>query len=290
MKPAPFVYFEPTSVHEALSLLLEHAPDAQLLAGGQSLVPAMNFRLSRPAVIIDLNSIPDLAYIRDLGGHLLVGAMTRQRVIENSRLIRAAAPLLYQATVHIGHLPIRNRGTIGGSLAHADPAAEYPAAVLALDCEMIVARATGERRIPAEEFFAGALSTVMEPDELLLGLVVPKAPAHSGSAFAEIARRHGDFALSGVAAQVVLSGDSVVAVQLAACGVDAGPVRLAAAESAVLAGGTCAASIKASARLAAGEVEPETDLHGSADYRRRLTAAMTQRALASAVESARLAA
>tara|TARA_R110000787_G_scaffold22903_3_gene66145 strand:+ start:2811 stop:3683 length:873 start_codon:yes stop_codon:yes gene_type:complete len=287
MKPARFVHFSPTSLAEALSLLAEHAPEARVIAGGQSLVPVMNFRLGRPPVLIDLNRIPDLAYIRDDGAALAIGAMTRQRTIENSALVRSAVPLLHQATLNIGHLPIRSRGTIGGSIANADPAAEYPATVLALDCELIVQKQGGTRRIAAADFFEGVLSTAIEPDEILTEIVVPKTPAHSGSAFVEIARRKGDFALAGVAAQVTLSGEAATSVKLAACGVGPGPVRLSGAEAVILADGLSDAALKAGARAAAAEVEPEGDLHGTEVYRRRLTAAMTYRALVQALEMAR---
>lgn len=290
MKPAPFEHVAPATLAEAVALLAEHAPDARVLAGGQSLVPVMNFRLSRPSVLVDLNNVPELAYIRDDGDRLTIGAMTRQRTIENSDLVRAATPLLHAATLNIGHLPIRSRGTIGGSLSNADPAAEYPAAVLALDCEMILLGPSGERRVAAVDFFKGVLATATRPDEILAAIIVPRASAGSGSAFVEIARRHGDFALAGVAAQVTLSGRDPVAVQLAACGVGPGPVRLSGAETKILADGVSDAAIEAAARIAGAEVEPETDLHATADYRRRLTAAMTQRALSKALEKAGMAA
>jgi len=290
MKPAPFIHFVPASLTEALSLLAEHAPEARVIAGGQSLVPIMNFRLGRPPVLIDLNRIPELSFIRDDGDFLAIGAMTRQRTIENSALVRSAAPLLHQATLNIGHLPIRSRGTIGGSIANADPAAEYPATVLALDCELVVQKQGGERRIAARDFFEGVLSTAVEPNEILTEIVVPKAPAHSGSAFVEIARRKGDFALAGVAAQITLSGEAALSVQLAACGVGPGPVRLSAAEAIILSDGLSDAALKAGARAAAREVAPENDLHGTEAYRRRLTAAMTHRALVQALARAREAA
>lgn len=286
MKPAPFVHVAPGTVAEAVALLAEHAPDARVLAGGQSLVPVMNFRLSRPSVLVDLNRIAELAYIRDDGDHLTIGAMTRQRTIENSDLAKQAAPLLHAATLNIGHLPIRSRGTIGGSISNADPAAEYPAAALALDCEMILQGANGERRVAAADFFEGVLATATEPDELLSAIVVPKAPANSGAAFVEIARRRGDFALAGVAAQIELSGKNVVSARLAACGVGPGPVRLSGAEAKLRADDLSDDTVKAAARVAATEVAPETDLHATADYRRRLTAAMTQRAVMQALENA----
>ena len=279
MKPAPFIHLAPTSIKDALALLNEHAPDARVLAGGQSLVPLMNFRLSRPSHLIDLNRIPDLSYIRQNSDHLSIGAMTRERTIENSELVRTHVPLLHEATSYIGHLPIRSRGTIGGSIVNADPAAEYPAALLALDGEMVLHSTRGKRHVPAASFFEGVLSTVLEPDELLAELIVPKTVPGTGSAFLEISRRHGDFALVGIAAQVTMSGETITKVQLAACGVGDGPVRLSNAEHIVLEAGLTELSVKLAARTAADEVNPVNDLHASADYRRRLTAVLTQRAL-----------
>ncbi len=276
MKPARFDYLEPDSIEEAVSLLAAHAPDARPLAGGQSLVPMMNFRLARPAALVDLNRIRELAYVEDRGDHLAIGAMTRERTIENSALVREAAPLLREATIHIGHLPIRSRGTIGGSLANADPAAEYPAAAVALGCELEVRSPRGARRIAAAEFFDGPLSTVMEADELLTEIVVPKAPVGSGSAFVEIARRHGDFALAGVAAQTTPGAG----VRLAACGAGPGPVRLTKTEAALRDG----CSAEDAARVAAAEVDPDDDLHASAAYRRRLVGVMAKRAVATALK------
>lgn len=286
MKPAPFDHCAPTDVDEVLSLLSDHAPDARLLAGGQSLVPLLNFRLSRPSLLIDLNKIPDLAYIRDEGDHLAIGAMTREKAVENSDLVQSTAPLLHEATQNIAHLPIRSRGTIGGSMANADPAAEYPAVATALDCVMVARSVRGERLIDAADFFEDVLTTSLAPDELLAEIRVPKIPAGSGSAFVEIARRHGDFALAGVAAQVTLTGDAVSDIRLAACGVGSGPVRLTAAETVIQEQGVEEEAIAAAAKAASEQVDPSGDLHASEAYRRRLAGAMTARALTKAVERA----
>lgn len=265
-------------------MLAEHAPDARVLAGGQSLVPMMNFRLARPAVLVDVNRIAELAYIRDQGDHLAIGAMTRERAIENSDLVRSATPLVHEATTNIAHLPIRSRGTIGGSISNADPAAEYPATMLALDATLVAHSVRGERRIDAADFFDGVLSTALEPDELLTAILVPKAPPSSGAAFVEISRRHGDFALAGVAAQVTLDGNRITEVRLAACGVGPGPVRLAGAENAVRGQPLSTDVLSAAARAAAAEVDPDSDTHATAAYRRRLAGVMTQRALSKATE------
>ena len=286
MKPAPFNYIVPTSIDEALSLLEEHAPDARLLAGGQSLVPMMNFRLSRPSHLIDLNCIPDLAFIHDNKDHISIGAMTRERTIEESSLVRSTIPLLSEATQHIAHLPIRSRGTIGGSISNADPAAEYPAALLTLDGEMLVRSKKGKRRIKASDFFKGIMDTAIEPNELLVEIIVPKVPPDTGFAFVEISRRHGDYALAGIAAQMTLSGKTVTNLRLAACGVGPCPIRLNDAEKQIFDDGLTEKSIQSAARAAALEIDPETDLHATADYRRRLTAVLTQQALLKAKERA----
>jgi len=286
MKPAPFNHFAPTSVPEAVELLGQHAPDARVLAGGQSLVPMMNFRLARPDVLVDLNRISDLSYIRDDGDCLAIGAMTRERTIENSDLVKSACPLVHDATLNIAHLPIRSRGTIGGSIANADPAAEYPATMLALDATLVAQSVRGERRIAAADFFDGVLSTTLEPDEILTEIRIPKAPANSGAAFVEISRRHGDFAMAGVAAQVTLKGDTFIDVQLAACGVGPGPVRLSDAEIELRGKTVTDGVLSNAARAASAQVDPDGDMHATAAYRRKLAGVMTKRAVIKAAARA----
>ena len=290
MKPAPFMHFAPDNLNDALKLLSEHAPSARVLAGWQSLVPLMNFRLSQPSCLIDINRIPDLAYISDNGNHIAIGAMTRERCIENSELVRNCIPLLHEATSFIGHAPIRNRGTIGGSVANAAPAAEYPAATLVLDCQMILHSVRGIRQVTAAQFFDGIMSTVLEPDEILVELIVPKTVSGCGWAFMEVTRRHGDFALVGIAAKLMLSGKNVTDVQIAACGVGPTPIRLSSAEHEILEQGITDKAVKSAAGAAANEVTPSGDLHATADYRRRLTAVLTSRALLKAQERARISA
>lgn len=281
MKPAPFGLMTPTTTDEALAMLAEHDGEARPLAGGQSLVPMMNFRLARPSVLIDLNRIADLAGVQDGGAYLSIGAMTRWSALENNPDVAASAPLIAAALLNVAHRPIRNRGTIGGSLCHADPAAEMPAVMLALDATLLARSADGEREIPASAFFDGVLSTALEPNELLVEIRVPKPAAGTGAAFQELSRRKGDFALAGVAAQVTQTGDTVADVRLAACGVGDGPVRLSNAEEAYRSGGADAA-----AQAAAEEVDPESDIHADAAYRRKLAAAMTRRALVAAAAQA----
>lgn len=290
MKPARFDHLLPASLDEALTMLAAHAPDARPLAGGQSLVPMMNFRLARPTVLVDLNKIPELAYIRDPGDHLAIGAMTRERAIENSDLVRAASPLLHDATLNIAHLPIRSRGTIGGSISNADPAAEYPATVLALDAVLVARSVRGAREIPAAAFFDGVMTTALAPDEILAEIRVPKAPPGSGGAFVEIARRHGDFALAGVAAQITLDGETVTDIRLAACGVGPGPIRLTVAEDILRAGGLTDPALAEAGRAAAAAADPDGDVHATAAYRRKLAGVMTRRAVEKAAGRARKAA
>ena len=202
MKPAPFQYYAPTTVEEALTLLAENAGDGKLLAGGQSLVPAMNFRLAQPAALIDLNGVPELAYIRTEGGGLQIGAMTRQRSLERSPEVAQVAPLLAATMPYIAHTQIRNRGTLGGSLAHADPAAELPAVMVALDALFHLANLEGRRVLRAADFYQGLFTTALEPEEMLVRIDIPARPQGSGWSFHEFARRHGDYAIVGVAAVV----------------------------------------------------------------------------------------
>src|SRR5881392_4388921 len=283
MKPAPFDYFAPATLDEALALLAEHGGDAKPLAGGQSLLPAMNFRLARPAVLVDLNRISELAYVRAESG-VAIGAMTRQRVVERSDVVARAAPLLAEALPSIAHPQIRNRGTLGGSLAHADPAAELPAVMLALEARFRAQSSTGERSIPVAEFFKGMLETALAPGELLVEIAIPALPARTGTAFLEMARRHGDYALVGVAAVVTLDTKGRChTARIAGFSVGDGPVLLAEAAS-VLAGQPPSEELLRAAGGAAAtrDVDPPSDIHASAAYRRQLVGVLTRRALARA--------
>ena len=286
MKPPRFDYHAPATVDEAVALLARYGGDAKPLAGGQSLVPLLNFRLTRPAAIVDLNRIGALAYIREANGHVALGAMTRQRTIEFSPVVARRLPLLREATRWVGHLPIRSRGTIGGSLAHADPAAEYPAVLTALEGTVVARGPRGERVVQAGDLFETYLTTRLAADELLVEVRLPSMPEAAGYAFEEFARRHGDFAIVGVAAVVVLDGARCVRARLATAGAGAVPLRLRAAEAALERDGVGDEAIRAAARQAAGLVEPDSDLHASADYRRHLTEVLTARALLRARERA----
>ncbi|PYN10075.1 MAG: molybdopterin dehydrogenase [Candidatus Rokuibacteriota bacterium] len=285
MKPPKFEYHAPSTLDEALALLARYNGDAKLLAGGQSLVPLLNFRLARPAALIDLNRITSLAYIREHDGHVRLGAMTRQRAIEFSPVVARRLPLLREATRWVGHLPIRSRGTIGGSIAHADPSAEYPAVLTALEGEVVARGPKGERTLSSGALFETYLTTTLAPDEILTEVRLPVMPEGAGWAFEELARRHGDFAIVGVAAAVWRSGGRVTA-RLATAGAGGTPRRLRAAEEIVERDGLGAAAIEAAGRRASELVEPDADIHASADYRRHLAGVLTERALKRAAERA----
>jgi CO/xanthine dehydrogenase FAD-binding subunit len=290
MKPPVFEYQRPETLDEALSLLAERA-DAKPLAGGQSLIPAMNFRLAAPAILVDLGRLSGLRGVTasDAGG-LRLGAMTTHAMVETSGLVAARAPLLAETLPFIAHPQIRNRGTVGGSLAHADPAAELPAVMLALRATLVLRTLSGERQVQASEFFTGLFATALEPGELLTAVLLP-APARSGWAFEELARRHGDYALVGVAAVLSLDAAGNCAdVRIALLSVGDGPVLAVRAMAALLGQAPTAEAIGAAAELAAGEdIDPPSDIHASAAYRRQLTRVLVRRGLLRAVERARAA-
>lgn len=286
MKPPRFEYEAPTTLDEALGLLARHGEQAKPLAGGQSLVPLLSFRLARPQVLVDLNEIPELAGIRAVDGGLAIGAMTRQRAVETSALVRARCPLLAEAMPLIGHHQIRNRGTIGGSLAHADPAAELPAVVAALGGELVVRRAGGQRVLTAEGFFVSYLTTALEPGELLVEVRLPAPRPGTGAAFLEVSRRHGDFALVGVAATVTLEGGVCRACAVALTGVGPIPVVAGPAAAALVGSRPTPAALEEAGRRVAAAVRPDSDLHASAEYRTHVAGVLTRRALARAVERA----
>ena len=279
MKPVAFDYHAPATVEGAIALLTRYGGEAKLLAGGQSLMPLLNFRLSRPAALVDLNAIPSLAYIREENGEVRFGAMTRQRTIEFSPLVRQRLPLLTEATALVGHLPIRTRGTIGGSLAHADPSAEYPAVLAALDGTVVVRSPRGERALRPSELFQSYLTTSLGPDEILVEVRLPAMAAGAGFAFEEFSRRHGDFAIVGIATMLVGDGQHCATARLATAGAGPVPMRLRSAEEILERDGLSEAAVEAAARRAAELVEPDSDIHASAAYRRNLTRVLTGRAL-----------
>jgi aerobic carbon-monoxide dehydrogenase medium subunit len=289
MKPAAFEYRRPASLDEALALVADFGPDTKALAGGQSLVPAMNFRLARPGVLVDLNRIASLATIEELpDGGLRIGAMARQRAAEQSGAVARRAPLLAEALPWIAHPQIRNRGTVGGSLAHADPSAELPAVMLALDARFIARRRGDGRTISAGDFFTGILSTALADDELLVAVEIPRPAPRTGSAFVEVARRHGDYALVGVAAEVTLDPAGVCArVRIALLSAGDTPVLAAQAMASLSGRRADGAAIDEAARLAADrDIDPPGDIHASPAYRRQLTRVLVTRALRTAFQRA----
>ncbi|MEZ4708198.1 MAG: xanthine dehydrogenase family protein subunit M [Caldilineaceae bacterium] len=282
MKPAPFEYFAPTTLDEALTLLNQHGYDAKVLAGGQSLIPTMNFRLAQPAVLIDLNRIESLFYIAPAADHgVRMGAMTRQRAVERSGLIAQQAPLFTAAMPHIAHAQIRNRGTIGGSLAHADPAAELPAVAVALDARFKLQSIAGERWVNARDFYVGLFTTELEPNEILTEIELPPMQARAGWSIQEVARRHGDYALVGVCAYVTLDESGVCdQAHIVFLSVGEGPTAAGGAQSVLLGERPTTNVIEAVAATAADtDIEPMSDIHASADFRRHLAKVLTKRAL-----------
>jgi len=276
MKPAPFDYACPGSLNEAVALLASR-PDAKALAGGQSLMPVLAFRLAEPSLIVDLRKLPGLARIEVTQAGLHLGALVRWRDIERAENL--AHPLLKAAVAHVAHYQIRNRGTIGGSLAHADPAAELPGIAVACDGEIEIAGSKGARKVAAEKFFTGPLTTVLAQDELITGLILPPWPAARRWGFEEFARRRGDFAIAGVAAFFDLEGGRAARAHIGVIGACSRPHRIAAAEAALNGRAIDEAAILAAARAAAQAVDPPEDLHASAAYRRALVETLVERAL-----------
>jgi carbon-monoxide dehydrogenase medium subunit len=285
MKPAIFEYFAPATLDETLELLHEHGDDAKILAGGQSLMPLMNLRLARPKVVIDINRLSGLDTIAATAeGGLAIGALARHRAVERSPLVREQNPLLASTMPLIGHFQIRNRGTMGGSLAHADPAAELPALAVLLGCEFSLARKGGTRVVPAADFYLGYMATAIEPAELITEVRFPNWRRGSAWAIDEICRRKGDFALVGVALRAELDGGANVQdVAIVMFGVSGKPQRLASAE-AILKG--CRADpevLREIDRRVAEELEPDSDIHASAAYRKEVGGVLARRALQSAL-------
>lgn len=287
MKPALLDYEAPTSLVDAVSLLNDPDREAVVMAGGQSLVPMLNLRLAHPDLVVDLRRIEGLDYIRMDGDRLAVGAMTTKRAVERSPLVRAHQPLLHAATLHVGHPQIRNRGTVGGSMAHADPAAEYPAVALVSGTEMKVMGPDGERSIAAEDFFLGYLATALEPGEVLTEVSFPVI-GDDGWAFCELSRRHGDFAMVGAAVLLSLDGDSTCSdVRIVVFGAGSTPVRMPDAEAVVAGSRLDEATLDAATQAVRDAIdEPMSDIHASAEYRRHLAGVLTSRALDEAVARA----
>jgi len=287
MKPARFDYLAPASVEEALAMLGRYGEQAKLLAGGQSLVPLLNLRLARPAYLVDLNEVPGLEGIRVEDKWLRIGAMTRQRAVETSELVRRHCPLLAEAMPQIGHVQIRNRGTVGGSLAHADPAAELPAVVAALDGDLVLRGARGERVLTPEAFFVSYFTTAADPTEILVEVRLPVMRPGTGSAFMEVSRRHGDFALVGVAAAMTVDAAGVcTGSSLALTGVGPTPMVPRDAARALVGARPTPRALDDIGLRVSSAVEPESDLHASREYRSHVAGVLARRALALALERA----
>jgi CO/xanthine dehydrogenase FAD-binding subunit len=289
MKPASFEYYDPTTVNEALELMSQFGDEARPLAGGQSLVPLMNFRLLRPAHLIDLNGITELSYLKMENAVLRIGAMTRQRNLERSTDVAEHWPLLRDATAFIGHIQIRNRGTVGGSLAHAFPSAELPIAMVTLDASFLLATKNNQRTVNAEDFFLSYMTTALEPGELLAEIRVPPLPTNAGWSYQEVSRRHGDFALAGAASVIALdSNANIHHARITLTG--ATPIRAHKVEEWLLGEKPSEALFRDAARRATQKLEQDSDIHASAEYRRSVCEALARRALTqSAVRATELA-
>jgi CO/xanthine dehydrogenase FAD-binding subunit len=283
MKPAPFKYIAATSLEQALALKTEHGDDAKFLAGGQSLMPTMNFRLAQPAILIDINEIPDLAGTRRSGDTTRIGTLTRYRMLERDAAFAQMFPLIGEALPHIAHPQIRNRGTIGGNLSHADPASELPAIMLALRARFHVQAASHERWIEAADFFVGALTTDLQSEEMLVEVELPLAKPRTGCCFMEIARRRGDFAIAGVAAMVTLGDkDQCKSVRLTFCGVGETPIDASSAADILVGHALTEEAIGEVAAAVQALIEPGGSVHATADYQRHVAGVLTERALQTA--------
>jgi carbon-monoxide dehydrogenase medium subunit len=290
MKPAPFTYHAPATMDEALARLAEHGWDAKVLAGGQSLIPLMNFRLAQPSVLVDLNNISELFYIRPArDGGVLVGAMARQRQVEHDSLVAQRAPLIHETMPKIAYAQIRTRGTFGGSIAHADPSAELVAASVALRGRFRLRKQNGERWVPADQFFTGLFTTVLEPDELLVEVALPPMPARSGWAVLEVTRRSHDFALVGVTTLVSLDENHCCQqARLVYFSVGDGPVEAHQAAAVLMGQEPTPDAIREAAETAGDlDMDPSSDINASAEFRRHLAKVLGRRALTQAFERAR---
>ena len=287
MIPASFEYHAPASLSEAFSLLQTYGPDAKLLSGGQSLLPMMKLRLAEPAHIIDLNTIPNLNYIREEDGHLCIGALTSEATLNAFELVSRIAPILHDTGKHIADPQVRNLGTLGGNLAHGDPGNDHPATMLALGASIIATSSSGSRTIAIDDFFAGFYETALAEDEILTEIRIPVPPARSGGAYLKLERKVGDYATAGVAAQISLDAGGVcVRAGLGLTNVSYQPVHATAAESRLVNSKLSDSDIDDAADLAANACDPSTDLRGSEEYKRAMVRVLARRALRLAVDRA----
>ena len=288
MIPPAFDYYAPATTEEAIGLLQQLGPEAKILSGGMSLIPLMRLRLAAPRHVIDINRIAGLAEIGETDGFLMIGALTREAELERSDLVRAKYPILTATAAVIGDPLVRNRATVGGNLAHADPANDHPATMLALGAEVVATGPTGERRIPITSFFTGFFATALAADEILTAIRVPIPPPRSGGAYVKLERKVGDFATAGVAAQLTLDGDDICEqVRIGLTNVGSIPIEARQAEEVLRGKRPEPEVIRRAAQLAAEASDPSTDLRGSVEYKRDLVRVLTVRALNRALEQAR---
>jgi aerobic carbon-monoxide dehydrogenase medium subunit len=286
MKPAPFDYHAPTTVAETVSMLAQLGDEAKLLAGGQSLVPVLALRLARPEHIVDLNRVDELTRVERVDGKVRIGSMVRHVTAATDPELTREVPLLARAAAQVGHFQIRNRGTVGGSIAHADPAAEYPAVMLALEAELEVANSSGTRTLSAEDFFVSTFMTALEADDLLVAAVVPARRPGDGFAVEEIARRQADFAMAGVACAVHVEDGTVSSARVAVFGLGPTPLRLTTLEDALTGASADAPNLDDAAVQSAASLDPPEDVHASSDYRRRVAGPLAIKAVRRALEEA----
>lgn len=287
MIPGEFNYFSPSTVQEAVALLDEHGYDAKILAGGQSLIPAMRFRLALPEVLIDINGIGGLDYLRESNGHLAIGAMTRESSLEASALVQSKYRLLADAARVIADPLVRNRATVGGNLAHADPANDHPAAMLACDATIIAQGPGGKRSIAVDDFFTGLFENALADNEILTEIQVPAAGAGTGETYLKMERKVGDYAVSAVAVRLTMDGDTCTAARIALTNVSATPMRARNAEGAIIGQVITDAVVETAGQAAAAECDPSADLRGSVAYKRDLTRVLTKRAIGEAIARAK---
>lgn len=287
MIPGEFNYFAPATLQEAVSLLREHGSGAKILAGGQSLIPAMRFRLAMPETLIDINNLTELQYIREADGYLAIGAMTREAALESSSVVQQRYTLLADAARTIADPIVRNMSTVGGNLAHADPANDHPAVMLAYNAQIVAVGPNGTRTIAIDDFFTDLFQTVLQEDEILTEIRIPQPTANSGGAYVKMERKVGDYAISAAAVQLTVSGGTCTTARIGLTNVSPVPMRAKNAEQALIGKVLTDDVIEAAGEAAGAECDPSRDLRGSVDYKRDITRVMTKRAIRAALERVR---
>lgn len=287
MIPGSFDYHSPTSLDEAVALLGQHGDEAKILAGGQSLIPAMRFRLAQPGILIDINGLPNLEYVREEGDRLVIGGLTRESALEASDLVQKRYPLLADTARVIADPLVRNMATIGGNLAHADPANDHPATMLAYGAEVVAHGPNGARTIAIDDFFVGLFESSLESDEILTEIRIPVPASGSGGSYLKIERKVGDYAIAAVAVQLQVDGDTVSDVRIGLTNVSPSPMRATEAEQSLLGTSATAADLDAAGKAAAAACDPSADLRGSEGYKRDLIRVLIKRAVTKAIDRAR---